>query len=446
MGTTTRLLAVMGSGETSPTMVTLHKELVARLRGRIEAVLLETPYGFQENADDISAKAVRYFRASVGLAVTPAPGLRAPADVPDGAERGLAAVRTADWLFAGPGSPTYALDQWRRSAVAGALADRLGAAGGVTVFSSAAACALGAFALPVYGVYKVGMPPEWRPGLDLLGAAGLTVALVPHYDNAEGGTHDTRFCYLGERRLAVIEQELPPDAAVLGVDEHTALVLDLLAGTASVHGRGVVTVRRRGRSERVPAGVRLQIAELRALVRGASATSVPSTSTAVGTSAAGVPDEATAGAGSAAAGAAAGPGAAGETGSLGEATRSCEQAFEAAAAADDVSAMVQAVLDLEAAVAAWSADTLQSDEADRARQVLRSLVVRLGQTAEGAVRDPRRLLAPLVEGLLALRARLRGERAFELADAVRDTLVVGAVEVRDTPDGTEWSVSERRLR
>ena len=34
------------------------------------------------------------------------------------------------------------------------------------------------------------------------GATGLPAVVVPHYDNAEGGHHDTRFCYLGERRLA----------------------------------------------------------------------------------------------------------------------------------------------------------------------------------------------------------------------------------------------------
>jgi hypothetical protein len=41
----------MGSGETSPTMVTIHKALVARLgTGDRSAILLDTPYAFQENA------------------------------------------------------------------------------------------------------------------------------------------------------------------------------------------------------------------------------------------------------------------------------------------------------------------------------------------------------------------------------------------------------------
>ncbi len=136
----------------------------------------------------------------------------------------LAAIRSSDWVFAGPGSPTYALARWRGQ-IADALRDRIAAGTGLTIIASAAAAAIGSLALPVYEIYKVGADPHWLEGLDLLAVLGLKVALIPHYDNAEGGTHDTRFCYLGERRLAMIEPELPADAAVLGVDEHTALVL-----------------------------------------------------------------------------------------------------------------------------------------------------------------------------------------------------------------------------
>ena len=62
-----RLLTIMGSGETAPTMVKAHREVFDRL-GRAEpsAVLLDTPYGFQANADIISDRAVEYFSQSVG--------------------------------------------------------------------------------------------------------------------------------------------------------------------------------------------------------------------------------------------------------------------------------------------------------------------------------------------------------------------------------------------
>ena len=63
---TARLLAVMGSGETSPTMVKTHRALFDQLGADARAVLLDTPFGFQENADDIAARAVEYFGSSVG--------------------------------------------------------------------------------------------------------------------------------------------------------------------------------------------------------------------------------------------------------------------------------------------------------------------------------------------------------------------------------------------
>src|SRR5580658_2148159 len=115
-----RVLAIMGSGETSPTMVTIHKALAEQLGpGQHRAVLLDTPYAFQENAADISTRAQAYFARSVGLTVELAP---------DGDDRvNAAAVRGSDWVFAGPGSPTYALGKWRGSQLTEALRDRIAA-------------------------------------------------------------------------------------------------------------------------------------------------------------------------------------------------------------------------------------------------------------------------------------------------------------------------------
>ena len=61
-----RLLTVMGSGETAPTMTTVHQQLLARFGPDPLAVLLDTPYGFQENAPELAARALTYFADSVG--------------------------------------------------------------------------------------------------------------------------------------------------------------------------------------------------------------------------------------------------------------------------------------------------------------------------------------------------------------------------------------------
>src|SRR5215472_6610393 len=262
------ILAIMGSGETAPTMVRPHRSLFERVGDR-PAVLLDTPYGFQSNADDISQRAVAYFAASVGRTVgvvswrtVPPPGLIR--------ERASAALRAAGWLFAGPGSPTYALRQWRDTPVQTAFGDVL-ARDGVVVLASAAALTLGSHTVPVYEIYKAGIEPHWVPGLNLVEAiSGLPAVVIPHYDNAEGGNHDTRYCYLGENRLCRLEAELPEKSFVLGVDEHTAVLLDPDARTASVVGNGVMTIRQAGHSVVYPAG---SVVDLDSLLTGVDAAS-----------------------------------------------------------------------------------------------------------------------------------------------------------------------------
>jgi cyanophycinase-like exopeptidase len=424
------LVVVMGSGETAPTMVKIHRQVFAETAGHRQgpAVMLDTPFGFQMNADDLVARTRQYFAESVGTSVEVARWRRADEPLND-RERSLALLNRASWAFAGPGSPTYALRQWRGTGVPQALLD-VAAHGGTLVFGSAAACTLGTHAIPVYEIYKVGEEPRWEPGLDLLGGlTGLHAVVVPHFDNAEGGGHDTRYCYLGEQRLATLETELPDEIGVIGVDEHTALLIDVEARTARVAGNGVVTVRRHGRSLTFPSGTELTLDRLDALLRGTAGDEpLPATPGSGDATALGAPDRATPEPGPA------------TPDSLGLQARLANERFDAALAARDVDGCVAAVLDLEAAIVAWSTDTLQSADADRARRTLRALVVRLGELARDGARDPAETVAPFVNALLELRGRARAARDYAASDLVRDRLTAAGVDVRDTPDGVQWSL------
>ena len=427
-----RLLTIMGSGETAPTMIKVHRAVVERLGpGPVHGILLDTPFGFQTNAPELAARAVTYFRDSVGA--SPGGGRspvgRRPGPRP-GATPSSPGLVAAPFIFSGPGAPTYALRQWRGTLVPAVLAEKL-ALGGAVTFASAAALALGAVCIPVYEVYKVGEDPRWIEGLDLLGPLGLPVALIPHYDNAEGGTHDTRFSYLGEPRLAALEEELPDGVFVLGVDEHTALCLDLDAGSALVAGLGGVTVRARGRSVRFESGRTVSIDHLAELAddlahRGRTPT----------TAGAGHGD----GPGDAGARPSDGGSVTPERSPLLEAIRAHEAAFGAGRRAGDAAAMTGAVLGLEDELWSWRADTLQSDEMDRGRAALRAMVSELGLVAEAGTRPLASVVGPFVDLALTLRAEARAGRRYDDADAVRDRLLALGVEIHDTADGVSWEL------
>jgi len=422
-GALPRILTIMGSGETTPTMAKVHRLVLDRLGERpVPAVILDTPYGFQENASEISERAVDYFKATVGAPFSVASFRSADADALT-RETALVRIRDARLVFTGPGSPSYALRQWSGSEIPRLLAEKLTKGGAVTM-ASAAALTLGRYTIPVYEIYKVGEAPRWLDGLDLLTPFGLPVAVVPHYDNAEGGSHDTRFCYLGERRLAMLEAELPPEVFILGVDGHTALVLDLEEGSGSVLGLGTVTVRKDGRSTVFPAGSQVSIAELVAAAHGEAGGSVVPAAT----SAAASP------------GAPAGLPAGGTVSPLRDEVARLEATFATSLDECDAPAAVRAILALEETIQSWSHDTDQSDALATARSALRSAIVCLGELAAEGAGNPADLIRPFVEALLEQRVRAREARDWAASDALRDRLLAAGIELHDTADGTTWEL------
>jgi hypothetical protein len=261
-------------------------------------------------------------------------------------------------------------------------------------------------------------------GLDLLSEIGIHVAVIPHYNNAEGGHHDTRFCYMGERRLSMLESELPSNVFVLGVDEHTGVVMDIDADTATVVGKGVATIRVRGVSEEFVSGTVMPLDRLRnPLVKTALAKPLLSApDSEVDTS------DATAG-----------------DINLRVTTDRINAAFAAALKNRDADGAGRLALELDDAIVGWSADTLQSDDADHARAVMRSMVGRLAAAAVDGLRDQRDVLGPIIEVLLELRSVVRNDKRFDLSDLIRDRLTAIGIEVRDTPAGVEWELGSDRL-
>ena len=222
-----RILALMGSGENSPIMVTPHQKIIKSTGEISNPINLNTPYAFQENIDELSGKIEKYFEVNVGTKITTVSDLSSD-------------ISESNWVFAGPGSPTYVLRKWSEYGMAQKLIELTDR--GSLVLASAAAMSIGVKVMPVYEMYKVGADPHWVDGLNILEkATGIRAVVIAHYNNAQGGTHDTRFCFAGEKRMKALEANLDSDIAIIGIDEHTGIAFDLEAKSAEVFGKGVIT-------------------------------------------------------------------------------------------------------------------------------------------------------------------------------------------------------------
>jgi hypothetical protein len=407
-------IVLMGSGELTATMVEVHKDMLARLGPDARAVFLDTPAGFQLNADQISAGAVEYFRKKVGHPMTVASFKSKDDLTPLESQKAFLALKQADFVLVGPGSPTYAVRQWEGSPLPDIIGRRI-EAGACFVAASAAALTAGRFTLPVYEIYKVGEALRWVEGINVLGRFGLNLVVMPHWNNAEGGTHDTRFCFMGAPRFRVLEGLLPEDVQILGIDEHTACIIDLARDEAHIRGVGGVTLRRAGSELRLKKNECLSLDILRG--RGPAAllkSKAPDTHD--------IP-----------AAAAAGP-----AGSFWEDIHKLEHDFQAGLDSRDAARMSTALLELDTLI--WKALRDLESEAfvSQAREILREWIVLLGARLAEVPRDAADRLAPVVQEMIDLRSRFRHNRQWAEADAIREGLHRANVLVEDTPEGSRW--------
>jgi hypothetical protein len=189
----------------------------------------------------------------------------------------------------------------------------------------------------------------------------------------------------------MIEPQL--ETGILGVDEHSAVTIDLDAARITSSGVGGVTLRADG-DHVLAAGDSMELAKAKEILgvppgAVASVGDVPSGDVPLGTA-----------------------------------------GFSSAVANRDADSAAAAVLAAEESASANPS----------LRPELRTLIVRLAEVARAGLTDPREPLAPLVHTLLELRASARTAGRYGEADLIRDRLEGASIEVRDTPDGTEWNL------
>jgi len=237
-------IAFLGSGETSLSGGRIFEALAKDLPGPLRITVLETPAGFEPNSAQVANRVASFLATRLQnyrpqVDVIPARRKNSPFS-PDDPEI-CAPLLTANMIFMGPGSPTYAIRQLEGSLAWNIIRarHRLGAS---LVFASAATIAAGSKAMPVYEIFKVGAEVHTLPGLDLFHDFGTPLSFVPHWNNAEGGTDvDTSRCFIGMDRFAEWCRLLPTDHTTLGLDEHTGVILDFgsrkcrILGVSSIH-------------------------------------------------------------------------------------------------------------------------------------------------------------------------------------------------------------------
>jgi hypothetical protein len=258
-------IAFLGSGETSLAGGRIFETLARSLPEGLKIALLETPAGFELNSAQVTGRVAEFMQSRLQNykpQIDVIPARKRGTDFSPNDPEILKPLLSADMIFMGPGSPTYAIRQLQDSLAWDILRarHRLGA---TLVFASAATISVGAWALPVYEIFKVGQDVFSTPGLNLFADFGVTLSFIPHWNNAEGGIDlDTSRCFVGLERFNQWCETLPTENATLGLDEHTGIIIDFQKMECQVLGVSSVSLVRECDPEIYATGATFPLTEL----------------------------------------------------------------------------------------------------------------------------------------------------------------------------------------
>jgi cyanophycinase-like exopeptidase len=258
-------IAFLGSGETSLAGGRIFESLARAIDDPLRIALMETPAGFELNSAQVVGRVGDFMMSRLQnykpvVEIIPA-RKKNSAFSPDDPEI-IKPLLYANMIFLGPGSPTYAIRHLKDTLTWDVIRarHRLGA---TLVFASAATISIGAHALPVYEIYKVGQDVHIVDGLNLFADFGLHLSFIPHWNNAEGGVDlDTSRCFIGMDRFAEWCGLAPVENETIGLDEHTGLIMDFESGLCEVSGISSVSLVRECNPEMYPSGSKFPLSEL----------------------------------------------------------------------------------------------------------------------------------------------------------------------------------------
>lgn len=258
-------IAFLGSGETSLAGGRIFELLARLISDPLQVAVMETTAGFELNSFQVAGRVADFLQTRLQnyrpkIDVIPA-RKKGTEFSPDNLEI-LKPLLTANIIFMGPGSPSYAVRQLKDSLAWDIIRSRH-RHGATLIFASAATISVGAWALPVYEVYKAGEDVHTKLGLNLFADYGMNLSFVPHWNNAEGGIDlDTSRCFFGIERFDQWRKLLPAENILVGLDEHSGIIVDFDTATCEVSGVSSVSVLKQNSMEIYPAGAKFPLSEL----------------------------------------------------------------------------------------------------------------------------------------------------------------------------------------
>lgn len=258
-------IAFLGSGETSLAGGRIFESLARNIQEPLRIALMETPAGFELNSAQVVGKVGEFMKTRLQnykpVVDVIAARKKNSAYSPDDPEI-VKPLLYANIIFMGPGSPTYAIRNLKDTLTWDVIRarHRLGA---TLIFASAATISIGAHALPVYEIYKVGQDVHMVDGLNLFSDFGLHISFIPHWNNTDGGADlDTSRCFIGMDRFAEWCNLVPAGNETIGLDEHTGLIMDFETGLCEVSGVSSISLVRECDPEMYPSGSKFPLSEL----------------------------------------------------------------------------------------------------------------------------------------------------------------------------------------
>lgn len=258
-------IAFLGSGETSLAGGRIFETLARLIPDPLRIAILETPAGFELNASLVAGRVADFLKTRLGnykpvIDLIPA-RKKGTEFSPDNPEI-LKPLLQANMIFMGPGSPSYVARQLKGT-LAWDIVRARHRQGATLVFASAATISVGQWVLPVYEIYKVGEDVHTKDGLGLFSDFGMHISFVPHWNNAEGGVDlDTSRCFVGMDRFEQWRKLTPPENIIVGLDEHSGIIMDCEKGICEVQGVSSVTVMKNGASKMYASGSSFSLEEL----------------------------------------------------------------------------------------------------------------------------------------------------------------------------------------